>query len=81
MSQTTRNTGRTPSARLADAADELSEHGFDVTVDLSDETEFTFDPNLTGVSTDVALQVARDVCDDNRVELALEGDTGIVRTP
>lgn len=77
----TSTTGRTPFARLSDAADEFSDHGFDVSVDRENEQSFDVSPELPGVTTDVALEVVRDVCDSHGLELALETNVAVVSVP
>lgn len=74
-------TGRAPTARVAKAATEMEDHGFNLEIDRDNEREFTFDPSLQGVDTDTALAVARQIVDDNRLEMYLEGGKATIHVP
>lgn len=77
----TRTTGRAPTARVAKAATEMEDHGFNLEIDQDNEREFTFDPSLQGVPTDTAMCVARKIVDTNRLEMYLEGGKAVVHVP
>ena len=77
----TRTVGRAPTARVAKAATEMEDHGFNLEINQNNERQFKFDPSLQGVSPDTALYVARQIVDTNRLEMYLEGGKAIVYIP
>ena len=76
-----RTVGRAPTARIAKAATELEDHGFDLEIDTDNERAFKIWFPIPGRPSATNKYVAREIVENNRLEMEENGNSGIVHVP